>query len=131
MKLGAPALGKLPLDDTLRSELERARAIPSQNARRRAERALAGSLRRLEDNELTAIETALANPTADNDQFHDAEQWRTRLIEDDAALAEFGADPELPTLIAKARSERDTGKPPGAARALFRHIMATLKARGG
>jgi ribosome-associated protein len=131
MKLAPPALGKLTLDDDLRAELSRARAISSQSARRRAERTLAGSLRRLDDTELATIESALASSTSspDTELFHDAERWRARLIEDDAALAEFGSDAELPPLIAKARAERDTGKPPGAARALFRHVMATLKAR--
>ena len=131
MKISAPALGRIELEEDLRDEIDRARAIASQNARRRAERTLAGSLRRLDDDQLAAIEKAISNPTEDTDMFHDAERWRTRLIEDDAALAEFGEDPELPPLIAKARGERDTGKPPGAGRALFRHVMATLKARNG
>ena len=131
MKLAAPALGRLPLDEDLRDEVDRARAITSQVARRRAERTLAGTLRRLDDDQLASIEKALANPTGDSQLFHDAERWRARLLEDDAALAEFGDDPELPPLIAKARAERDTGKPPGAARTLFRHVLATLKARHG
>jgi len=131
MKLAPPALGRLALDDELRAELSRARAISSQSARRRAERTLAGSLRRRGDTELAAIESALENSSTspDTELFHAAERWRARLIEDDGALAEFGSDDELPALIAKARSERDRGKPPGAARALFRHVMATLKAR--
>jgi ribosomal 50S subunit-associated protein YjgA (DUF615 family) len=32
-------------------------------------------------------------------------------------------------LIQNARRERDTGKPPGAARALFRHVMQALKTK--
>ena len=131
MKLAGSALGRLELDEELRDEIDRARAITSQVARRRAERTLAGALRRLDDDQLDAIEKAIANPTGDTALFHDAERWRTRLIEDDAARAEFGDDPELGTLIAKARAERDTGKPPGAARTLFRHVLATLKARRG
>ena len=131
MKLAGPALRRLELDEDLRDEVDRARAITSQNARRRAERTLAGTLRRLDDDQIDAIEKAIANPSEDTSLFHDAERWRARLLEDDAALAEFGDDPDLPTLIAKARGERDTGKPPGAARALFRHVLATLKARNG
>ena len=131
MKIAAPALGRLELHEDLRDEVDRARAITSQKARRRAERTLAGALRRLDDDQIGAIEKAIANPTEDTELFHDAERWRARVIEDDAALAEFSGDPELSTLIAKARGERDTGKPPGAARALFRHVLATLKARNG
>ena len=48
-----------------------------------------------------------------------------------AAAAEFpgGVTEPLPQLIASAQRERVTGKPPGAARALFRHIAAVLKAQ--
>jgi len=131
MKLRDATLANLELEQDVRDAILRARAVQSNQARRRAERTLAGDLRRLEDSDLDAIEQRLASTsdTVETQVFHDAERWRTRLIEDDAALAEFGADDELPPLIAKARSERDTGKPPGAARALFRHITAVLKAR--
>ncbi len=46
-----------------------------------------------------------------------------------AAAATFpgGVDDELPRLIDAAQRERATGRPPGAARALFRHILETLK----
>jgi ribosome-associated protein len=113
--------------------VDRARAVTSQIARRRAERALAGDLRRVD---LDDLETRLANVqatgTAEPRLFHLAEHWRTRLIEEGiAAAATFpgGAQEPLPTLIHQARRERDTGKPPGAARALFRHVLAVLKAQ--
>ena len=131
MKLSGTALGRLALDEELRDEVDRARAITSQVARRRAERTLAGALRRLDDDQIAAIEKAISKPTEDTAVFHEAERWRTRLLEDDAALAELGDEPELPPLIAKARAERDTGKPPGAGRALFRRVLAVLKARHG
>jgi ribosome-associated protein len=56
------------------------------------------------------------------------EAWRTRLMEDDAALTEFaaahpGADLQaLRTLIRNARKEQDEGKPPRAYREVFRFI---------
>jgi ribosomal 50S subunit-associated protein YjgA (DUF615 family) len=37
-----------------------------------------------------------------------------------------GYDDELPRLIDAARRERDTGKPPGSARALFRYVMSRI-----
>jgi ribosome-associated protein len=123
-------LGKVELDADLRDAVVKARAIPSQAARRRAERALGGELRRYELAEIEAqIATAQAN--AEPVEFHLAEKWRERLLADDAAAAEFpggNVDP-LPTLVARARSEAETGKPPGAKRALFRHIVAVLKTR--
>jgi ribosomal 50S subunit-associated protein YjgA (DUF615 family) len=48
-----------------------------------------------------------------------------------AAAAEFpgGSDDVLVRMIDAARRERDTGRPPGAARALFRHIVEALRAQ--
>lgn len=133
--MGVPdsTLAKLELDEDLREVLDRARAVTPHVARRRAERNLAGQLRRFE---LDEVERRLANVqstgVAEPQLFHAAERWRTRLIEEgDAALAAFPggtADP-LPQLVADAQRERATGKPPGAARALFRHVIAVLRAQ--
>ena len=132
MNLAPPALKKLELDEDLREAIERARAVTAHIARRRAERTLAGVLRR---SEIGALETQLENleqgSNADARQFHLAEHWRARLIEEGmAAAAEFPGttDDELPRLIDAARRERETGRPPGAARALFRHVVTLLKA---
>jgi ribosome-associated protein len=132
MKLPGPALKKLAVDDELREAIDRARTVTSHIARRRAERSLAGELRRFE---LGEIETALAavaeSAGANVRQFHLAEQWRAKLIEEGvAALAAFPAptDAELPRLVDAAQRERATGRPPGAARALFRHIAKLLQA---
>jgi ribosome-associated protein len=127
------SVAKLTLDEDTRHEIEKARRIKSPIARRRAERELAGFLRGIDLDELEAYMISIeATGSADNRVFHKAEQWRTRLIEEgSAAAAEFpggNVDP-LPQLIQNARRERDTGKPPGAARALFRHVVAVLKAQ--
>jgi ribosome-associated protein len=131
MELKDSALAKLQLDDDLRADVARARAVTSHIARRRAERSLAGELRRYElaevDEQLQKLEDGGA---AEARQFHIAEQWRARLIaEGMAAAADLpgGHDDELPRLIDAAQRERDTGKPPGAARALFRYVVARLK----
>ncbi len=133
MDLPASALAKLELDEELREAVDRARGVTSHNARRRAERGLAGDLRGVDDldaieTRLTSIqETGMASPRL----FQLAERWRARLIaEGEAAAGEFpgGAQPALLALIENARRERDTGKPPGAARALFRHVIAALEA---
>src|SRR5262245_27981789 len=130
MKLPAPKLAKLEVDDDLRESIERARAITSHVARRRAERTLAGELRR---HELGEIEAALAKVAesggADVRRLHLAEQWRAKLIDEGiAAVAQFPVpSDELPRLVDAARRERATGRPTGAARALFRHIVESLK----
>ncbi len=131
MKLRDHELAKLELDDDLRESVERARAVTSHIARRRAERTLAGELRRHDLAEIAAELAKLEDGgKADARQFQLAETWRARMIEEGtAALAEFpgGSDDELLRLIAAAQRERTTGKPPGAARALFRHIAQRLK----
>jgi len=131
MKLPAPAVKKLTLDDELREAVDRARTVTSLIARRRAERTLAGDLRRFD---LVALAAELAKVqqagNTDVHELHLAEQWRARLIEEGlAAAATFpgGAEEPLARLIDAARRERDTGRPPGAARALFRHIVEALR----
>ena len=131
MKLAAPALKKLDLDEELRDAIDRARAVTSLIARRRAERTLAGELRRFDlielDAQLAAVGTSGA---ADTQQFHLAEKWRARLLDEGiAAAAELpgGGGDELPRLVDAALRERTTGRPPGASRALFRHIVEILK----
>jgi ribosome-associated protein len=133
MKMSAPALAKLELDDDVREAVDRARAVTSLIARRRAERTLAGELRRVDLVELEdRMTTAATTSTTDVQRLHLAESWRTKMIEGGfAAAAEFpgGTAEPLPQLIERAQRERTTGKPPGAARALFRHLMATLNAK--
>ena len=130
MTIKDAALAKLRLDEDIAEVVARARKVTSPVARRRAERALAGDLRRFELEDIAAkLESEQDKSSAEPRLFHAAEQWRAKLIESDAALATFpgGATEELTKLIANARRERDTKKPPGAARALFRFVRAVLE----
>jgi len=136
MKVGPGVIARLELDEDLREAVDRARAVTAHVARRRAERTLAGELRR--SGILDEVRRRLTNVeqkgAAEPRLFHLAEQWRARLIEEGVAgAAELpgGAAEPLPRLIDAARRERSTGKPPGAARALFRHVMALLKTQAG
>lgn len=134
MKLREPYVKKLEVEPVVQEAIERARKVKTHIARRRAERTLAGDLRR-HGADLAALEDRLKKldeGDADAQQFHLAEQWRTKLIADGIKGAEKfpgGATPELPRLIDAAQKERDVGKPPGAARALFRHIAEVLQAQ--
>jgi ribosome-associated protein len=135
MDVAAWMLGKLELDAELLAAITNARAVKSPGARRRAERTLAGELRRAD---LVALAGRLARVrttgTVDSQRLQIAEQWRTRLLDEgDPAIAELvGGDPDhaLPGLVAQAQRERLTGKPRGAGRALFRHLVEIFKARG-
>ena len=133
MQVPDTTISKLELDEDLLDELNAARRITSQIARRRAERSLAGALRAVDLLELQQkLDNVQETGSSEPRLFHAAEKWRARLIEEGlAAAAEFpgGAADPLPQLIQNARRERDTGKPPGAARALFRHVMQVLKTK--
>jgi ribosome-associated protein len=134
MEVPAWMLGKLELDEELLETIARARAVTAQVARRRAERTLAGELRGVD---LAVLRDRLASVratgTVDTERQRLAERWRTRLLDEgDPAIAELvgdAPDHELPGLVSRARRERDTGKPAGAGRALFRHVVELLKAR--
>jgi ribosomal 50S subunit-associated protein YjgA (DUF615 family) len=122
MEVPASTIAKLELDDDLREDVERARAVTSPIARRRAERTLAGDLRGVD---LVALADRISNVQdtggTDVQAFHLAERWRTTLIEGGiGAAVDFPGDrgEPLAQLIDNAQRERDTGKPPGAARAL-------------
>lgn len=132
MKLAGTMLGKLEMAPALYDAVVQARSITSQIARRRAERALAGTLRGEDLDALRVkLENVLATGAAEPDRLHRAERWRTRFMEEGlSVIAEFppgDPDDELPRLIAAAQRERTSGKPPGAGRALFRHIAEALK----
>ncbi len=132
MLLKEPLVKKLELDLDLKDVINAARAITSLAARRRAERTLAGELRRYD---LVDIDAKLAKVheagNIDTQALHLAEQWRARLIEEGIAAATElpyrGDEAELVRLIDAARKERDTAKPPGAQRKLFRHVVELLK----
>ena len=125
------AIAKLELPEDVREELDAARAIASPIARRRAERTLAGALRNADLDEIEGYMISVqATGNAEPRLFHEAEHWRAKLIAEGEGAGFVGGYAEpLPTLVANARRERDTGKPPGAARALFRHVMSVLKSQ--
>jgi ribosome-associated protein len=132
MQVNDAILAKLELDEELADRIVQARRVTSQVARRRAERTLAGDLR---GHDLVELAEKLANVRAtgavEPARLQLAEKWRTRLLAEglDAIAAFPPGDPdhELPGLIAQARRERDTGKPPGALKKLFRYLADALR----
>jgi ribosome-associated protein len=133
MEIKASVLKRLELDEELRDAVDQARKITALIARRRAERTLAGDLRRFDTADLEAQLQKVHDGNVDEQQFHLAEQWRTKLIAEGIGAAKTfpggvpGADGELARMIDAAQRERDTGKPPGAAKALFRFVAEALK----
>lgn len=135
MGLPEASLDRLGLEPEVREEVDRARAITSHGARRRAERHLGAVLRRFD---LGAVEARLARVAREGREgsrwLHLAEGLRTRLVDGEAAAESVAATYPaadavgLAKLVDDARRERTTGKPRGASRALFRALMAALQA---
>jgi len=125
----SPALrAQLPLGEDVRKAIEQARAIRSHVARKRQLQFVAKLLRRADPE---AIREALADFDADARKLaarqHRCEAWRDRLIDrGDTALGALRQQrpdsdgPRLRQLMRTARQEAAGGKPPAAARALFR-----------
>jgi len=129
----APAqLARVPLDERLRSEIDQARRIGSHVARKRQLQFVAKLMRRSDP---SAIQEALDAIDREARQLtvrhHRSEAWRDHLLEGgDAAVGELlqrrrDADAQtLRQLLRNARREAQQGRPPAAARALFRELRA-------
>jgi ribosome-associated protein len=128
IELGPARLAEVPMDESLRREILAARSIRSNVARKRQMQFVAKLLRR---DDTAAIEEALAGFDREASQLtarqHRIEAWRDRLIEQGdpavGALLERRRDTDaqaIRQLLRNARRETDRGKPPAAARSLFR-----------
>jgi len=131
--LSEAQLARVPLDDELREEVRRTRAVTSHIARKRQNQFLAKQMRNLDEDALAAIRAALAE---DRDSahrvaaaLHHLERWRERLLEEgDEALGEFIAEfpqadrQQLRQLVRNTLAERAKNKPPHAYRELFRAL---------
>lgn len=126
----------LPAD--IRAETDRVRGIHAYGARKRELGYLAKLMRRLEPGELDAARALLGanheQQLRDAAELHRLEILRQRLLDDDNTLtALLEQHPALDrqhlrSLIRQARRQRDQGKPPQAARELFRQLRELLPA---
>ena len=123
----------LPLDADLREEVEFARSIRAHGARKR-QLMTVGKMLRKRDNEqlLDAVNNVDQKNRKMSARFHHDEAWRDRLIEgDDQELSELlEQSPNinvqtLRQLIRNAQKEAKIGKPPTAARKLFKLLRET------
>jgi ribosome-associated protein len=128
ISLNPSRLAVVPLDEQLRDEIDRARSIRSNVARKRQLQYVAKLLRRHELepilDTLDSFENEARQLTA---RQHRVEAWRDRLIESgDAAVGALlerrrDADAQaIRQLVRNARREAQKNKPPAAARSLFR-----------
>lgn len=128
--IGLPAarLARVPLDDDVRIEIDRARNIRSHVARKRQLQFVAKLLRRSDAEPILEALEGFENEARQlNARHHRSEAWRDLLLsEGDRAVGSLlscrrDADAQaIRQLLRNARREAANGKPPAAARALFR-----------
>jgi len=148
LTLRAALLERLALPDTLLDAVAEAKRIDDFEGRRRQLQYVGKLMRRLHEDQVRAIEAAIAEQhqgsAAETQRLHEAEGWRERLIADDAALDAWrDIEPEadwqrLRALIRQARKDTESrpDTAPGQAqrqgrsyRELFQHVRAALDAR--
>jgi ribosome-associated protein len=126
-------LKQLELPETLRDAVLEAKRITAHGGRRRQLQYI-GKLMRGIDAEPILAKFAEWNGShaEETARLHRLENWRQRLIEDDAALSEFlalhpGFDvQQLRVLIRNSRKEQQQAKPPKSSRELFKMLREGL-----
>lgn len=121
---------KLALSESLIDALREAKRIHSRSALKRHRQFIGRLMRDIDPEPIHQHFEQLRQKTRQQVQAHHAlEQWRDRMIEEaDVAVEEYlrentGADRQhLRQLVRQSRKERDQGKPPKSARALFRYL---------
>ena len=123
-------LKRMPLDDDLREEINFARSIRAHGARKRQLMTVGKMLRKRDCEALQdAVNGIDQKNRRVNLRFHLIEAWRDRLIEGDdlelSRLLEQSATINAQTLrqlIRNAKKEARLGKPPSAARKVFKFL---------
>ena len=128
LALSESQLRRVPMDTTLAEAIQQARKINSHGARRRQLQYIAKLIRRGDADPIINAVTAIHDEARGlKAQQHRIEAWRQYLVDSgDAALeyllrhnAQLNTQ-EMRQLMRNAQREQSAGKPPTAARALFR-----------
>jgi len=136
--LPATDLEALPLPEKLRDAIDLARRITAHGAAARQRQLIGKILRKVDVEQIRAAlaARALAQRLGAR-EFHRLEAWRDRLLaEGEPALAALAATApgldagRLRALVARARAEAAAGRPPAAAREIFRYLRDALAAEG-
>lgn len=129
LTLNKNQLQSLPLSEEMHEALKEYQRIKSHEARRRQLQRIGKLIRSTDTEALTrAIDLFDASSEAYAQHFQQLENWRERLLEEDAALAEFVRCwpaceiQKLRQLVRNARKEKEANKPPAQARKLFRYL---------
>jgi ribosome-associated protein len=131
-------LAALGLPDTLHDAIVAARDIDSRGARVRQRQFIGKLMRQVDPVPIrNALERRGLADRARVARERRIGEWRDRLLLDDASTwSDFRASyphaplDELRSLARQARAERDSARPPAAARRLFRRLRELLDAEG-
>ena len=135
VELPASELARVPMPEALREAVLDARRMTARGALARQRQYLGRLMRDIDPEPIRdALEDIRARGHAHVARFHRLERWRDRLLEEgDTALEELLTEhpdleaQQLRSLMREAARERRLGKPPQAARALFRCLRDLLE----
>lgn len=130
VKLNKSALNQIPLPDDLRHAIEEAQRLHQHGALKRQLQYVGKLMRQCDVEPIRdAYEKVTHSYREDVQQHHKLEQWREQLLSNgDQALEQLLAEhpdvdrQHLRQLIRTANQETAKGKPPKAARELFRYL---------
>ncbi|MEZ0231778.1 MAG: ribosome biogenesis factor YjgA [Methylophilaceae bacterium] len=128
-------LTKLALPESLLDAVNEAKRITANGATRRQMQYIGRLMRDIDTAPIVdQLQRWEGKHTAENAHFHQLERWRTRLINDEGAIAEFmQAYPhtdsqQVRALIRNARREEAASKPPKSSRELFKLLREIVEA---
>jgi ribosome-associated protein len=120
-------LSQLDLPERLVDAINESKRITANGATRRQKQYIGSLMREIDIAPIIEkMEKWEGKNTAENAYFHNLERWRTRLIDEETALAEFIQQypnidsQQIRTLIRNARREASLNKPPKSSRELFK-----------
>ena len=130
INMSTAQLAAFPLTPALQDALEESRRIKGHGAMRRHIRRVGKLLRHADSEAIRQLLETLDNrDLVEKQRFHQLEQWRDRLLEDDDGafpeLLELYPDADrqqLRQLIRTAHKEQNESSPPTAVRKLFRYL---------
>lgn len=135
IELPQKELDALPLPENLRDAVLLARRITQHGGLYRQKQYIGKLMRKIDPQPIrAALEARRERERAAARRFHRVERWRNRMLAEgepaiDAFLAEHAGSVEralLVQLLERARREAAAGRPPAAARELFRTLDAAL-----
>jgi ribosome-associated protein len=134
VELNPEQLASIGLPGELRDAVDEARRVKSHEARRRQMQYIGRLMREVDP---APIREKLSGwegrSRARAVREHEIAGWRERLMDDDAALAEFASQhpladiQHLRTLVRSARADRDAGRAPRHYREIFRALRGVLE----